>query len=422
MSEFRYSPSKIVGTLLAAQSLFSAAMIMTFTVASIQVVDLAGGRAAWTGVPSTVGLVAAALMSYPIGWLMDAAGRRPGLALGFVLGVVGSAVAVWALIAGSLAGFLVGVAVLGLQRGSIELGRYAAADASPPEGRGRAISLVVLGGTVGSVAGPSLIALAASVTARLGLTPDSGPWLLGGVLSAVGLLLIVALLRPDPRDIARHLAANGPQPSADLPPARTLGAAFRDPRVKLAVGAMVFSQLAMVIVMTVTPIHMRGHQHAIGAISLVIMAHTLGMFGFSFVAGWLADKIGRSKVILAGGLITVAACVIAPFSTAVPWLAAALFLLGLGWSLCFVAGSALLDDALQPHEKGRLQGSVDAMVKVSSGAGSLGSGVMFAAAGYAWTSWVTLLAAVVPVILVAALSVARPATPVGETVGETAAD
>jgi MFS family permease len=81
-----HSSSKIIFTLLAGQSLFSAAMILTFTVASIQAVDLADGNEIWTGIPSTVALVASALISYPVGWIMDAYGRRVGLVMGYLLG------------------------------------------------------------------------------------------------------------------------------------------------------------------------------------------------------------------------------------------------------------------------------------------------------------------------------------------------
>ncbi|MCQ3976179.1 MAG: hypothetical protein DPW09_22355 [Anaerolineae bacterium] len=67
---------------------------------------------------------------------------------------------------------------------------------------------------------------------------------------------------------------------------------------------------------------------------LVIMAHTLGMFGLSFPVGWLVDRLGRTKMILSGSLILMAACLLAPLSAEVCWLIVALFLLGLGWN-CF---------------------------------------------------------------------------------------
>jgi MFS family permease len=174
---------------------------------------------------------------------------------------------------------------------------------------------------------------------------------------------------------------------------------------------MVFSRFSMVSVMTVTAVHMHGHQHEIGSISWVIMAHTLGMFGLSFVTGWLADRLGRATMIVAGGLILALACLMAPLSTSVAWLALALFLLGLGWNFCFVAGSTLLDDILRPPEKGRVQGITESMINVASGAGSLGSGLIFAALGFAAMSWGNVLVAMIPVALVALAKAADHRTP-----------
>jgi len=163
---------------------------------------------------------------------------------------------------------------------------------------------------------------------------------------------------------------------------------------------MICGQLAMVTVMTITPVHMHSHQHNLASISWVIMAHTLGMFGLSFMTGWLADRLGQNRIILLGGLLLVAACLLAPLWDNVFWLALALFLLGLGWNFCFVAGSALLASVLRASEKGRVQGLTDGLVYVASGIGSTGSGLVFAAAGFLVMSWLSIVIGLVPVLLV----------------------
>lgn len=398
---------KIAVALFISNSFFSASIIISFTVGAIVVVQLAGNSSRWTGVPSTLILVGAALVAYPMGRLMDRAGRRIGLSLGYVFGISGALMSGIAIVEGSLPIFLLGILLIGLTKGVIDMGRYAAAEASPPGRRGRAISLVVLGGTVGAIIGPSLIDATNNLAIGAGLPDLSGPWFAAVILFIFALIIINLFLRPDPREIARQLAAlepNSPSSVESNRPSpkkgRTFQEIFREPAAKLAIGSMVFGQLAMVLVMTVTPIHMHGHQHPIASISWVIMAHTLGMFGLSFVSGWLADKFGRARIILAGGLILTVACLTAPLSTGVPGLAVVLFLLGLGWNFCFVAGSTLLDDILKHHEKGRIQGSIEAMINLSSGLGSISSGFIFAAAGFAVMSWATILVAMVPITLV----------------------
>jgi MFS family permease len=401
MTDLERAGRKITVGLLITQSFFSATIIMVFTISSIIVVQLAGGNNGWLGVPSTVTLLGGAMIAYPIGRLMDKVGRRIGLSFGHVFGIVGAVVAGWAVINESLVGFLSGVLFFGLAKGVNDLGRYAAAEANAPAKRARALSLVVLGGTVGSITGPGLIQWSGGLASRAGLPELSGPFLLAAIFFGLALAVVNLFLRPDPQQIAFQLERVG----SDSSPMQKVGRSFQqiladDQRSKLAISAMVFGQLTMVVVMTITPVHMHSHHHEIAAISWVIMAHTLGMFGLSFVVGWLVDRLGRTRLIMVGTVILVNACIMAPLSTEAGWLALALFLLGLGWNCCFVAGSTLLSDILQPHEKGRIQGLADTIVSVSSGVGSFGGGLLFAAIGFAVTSQLGIVAALIPLLLV----------------------
>jgi len=408
MTNLEKASQKITLTLLAGQSLFSASLIITFTVGAIIAVELADGNSRWTGVPSALVVVGAAMIAYPMGRLMDRIGRRKGLSIGYVIGIIGMLIASYGVINQSLFIFLLGVFGLGLTRGVIDQGRYAAAEASPTRSRARAISWVVLGGTVGSILGPSIIQLTGNMSSQAGLPTLSGPWFAAALFFALSLVITHVFLRPDPQEIGRQLAELEPRPAEPQQVGgRRYKEVLRDPNVKLATGALIFSQVTMVVVMVVTPVHMHDHNHGLSSISLVIMGHTLGMFGLSFVTGWLADKLGRPKMIFTGGLILSLACFMAPFSTSVPWLAVALFLLGLGWNFCFVAGSTLLSDRLQRAEKGRVQGLTDTMINISSGIGNLSSGLIFAALGFTAMSWLAIALGLIPVALVIGLRSSR---------------
>jgi MFS family permease len=406
---------KITLTLLAEQSLFSAAMILALTVASIIAVQLTDDNARWTGVPTALVVVGAAVMAYPIGRLMDRKGRRLGLSIGNIVGLISMLVAGVGVIQQSLLIFLLGIFGLGLTRGVIDQGRYAAAEASPLRWRARAISWVVLGGTFGSVLGPSLIKATTDLAENNGLPALSGPWFVGALFFGLSLVLIQLLLRPDPQLIGQRLASLEPTSGDGRQlEGRPYRKVIRDPNIQLATGTLIFAQVTMIVVMVVTPVHMHEKNHALEAISVVIMAHTLGMFGLSFVTGWLADKVGRARVIVFGGLILSLACFMAPFSHSVVWLAVALFFLGLGWNFCFVSGSALLSDVLRAEERGRVQGLTDTMINISSGLGSLGSGLVFAAFGFALMSWLTILLGLIPVAAVILLRGSRQKVILGE--------
>lgn len=395
---------KITLTLLASQSLFSAALIISFTVSAIVVVELAGGDKRWAGVPTTLVLVGAATMAAPMGRLMDRFGRRPGLSLGYFFGVLGCLLAGWAVISQSLPLFLIGTLCLGFNRSANDLGRYAAAEANPIHRRARAISWVVMGGTFGSITGPFIVEWVSSLAEQWVIPLFSAPWFAASAILLLALLLLNIFLRPDPQTIAKEYNLVEIDPAADSGPGRAYRDIFRQPQTKIATGAMVCGQLAMVAVMVITPIHMHDHQHAIGSISWVIMAHTLGMFGLSFVTGWLVDKVGPARMIVLGGIVLALSCLMAPLWDSVGWLALSLFLLGLGWNFCFVAGSSLLTSVLRANEKGRIQGTTDALVYIASGVGSIGSGFILNSFSFLVMSWLTIIIALVPILLVLWLS------------------
>jgi MFS family permease len=147
---------KITVTLFATQSLVSAAFVASGTVSVIVAAQLSGNLA-WAGVPSSVTQLGTACAALAVAATTDRIGRRWGLALGLAVGVLGTGLAVGAIVAGAFSLFLGGSVLLGVASAAIRLARFAAAEVHPPESRGRAISNVVIGGSVGSVVGPLLI-------------------------------------------------------------------------------------------------------------------------------------------------------------------------------------------------------------------------------------------------------------------------
>ncbi len=382
MNPLDHLSKKITNTLFIAQSLASAGFIAVATLNAIIGAKL-GGSASWSGVPSAVYLLGSAGAAYLWGYLMDRIGRRGGLALGLVIGAVGAGTTFLAIFLSSLGFFLAGMVMMGMGNAAVVLGRFAAAEVNPPQARGRAISNVVLGGAVGAIAGPLLVGPSGRLALTQGFDELSGAYAAAAFLFILAGIVIFTRLRPDPRDLGREVARMFPESSSAPKLARPLAQIMRQPGVIVAVSAMVLGQMVMVMVMVITSLHMRGHQHELGAISLVISSHTFGMFGFSIISGRLADRWGRGAVIIIGAATLLLACLAAPLSPQVLPLAVSLFLLGLGWNFCFVGGSTLLADQLSPAERGRTQGFNDLLVGLASAAASLSSGLIFAALGFA---------------------------------------
>jgi MFS family permease len=386
---------KIAIALFFTMSLGSAGLITSGTINPIVGADLSGDPA-WAGLPASVLTFGTAISAVLLGLIMDRSGRRLGMLIGIAIGILGAGLAFKALIDDSFLLFLAGTALTGCAQAAFLLGRFAAADAYPPANRGRAISNVVLGGTVGAVLGPWLVSPTGAWATRAGNPELAGPFAASAVLFVLAFLVILLLLRPDPRDIGREIARLNPEarPPGEKP--RTLAQVFRQPATLVAVSSMIFGQLVMVMLMGITALHMQDHQHTLTDVSLVISSHTFGMFAFSIVSGQLVDRWGRGPVILVGLSTLILACVLAPLSPEVVPLALSLFLLGLGWNFSYVGGSSLLADQLSPGERARAQGFNDLLVGLASASGSFSSGLIFAALGYTLVGLVGLVLALIP--------------------------
>ncbi len=389
---------KITTILFAQQSLASAGFIAAATLNSIVGKELSQ-HATWAGVPTAVYLLAGAFAAFMWGYVFDSIGRRGGLTTGLSIGVIGSGVAFYAIAIHSFTIFLGGMILMGIANAAVGLGRFVAAEVNRPEHRGRAISNVVIGGTVGSVVGPFVAGPAGKIIGPWGIDELAGAYLVSFILFAVAAVVVFFGLRPDPREIGKQVAEKFPDTVIRSRVVRSVRQIFSQPAAMVALVSMVLGQMVMVLVMVITSLHMRDHNHMLGDISIVISAHTVGMFAFSIVSGRLADSWGRGQVIIVGSATLVLACIAATLSPDVLPLGVALFLLGLGWNFCFVGGSTLLADQLSPAERARTQGFNDLLVGLASAVGSLGSGFIFAALGYNTMAWISAAFAFIPLIL-----------------------
>jgi MFS family permease len=370
-------------SLIGGVALGSTGHIAAVTVATIVAKDMLGS-ATLAGAPGATVVGGAALGSLLLSSLMVRRGRRAGLVAGYSVGVAGALVATAAVLTGSFALLLVGTLLIGFGNSSNQLSRYTAADLVPAARRASAIGAVVWGATIGSVAGPWLVPVSSDIAEGIGLPPLVGPYLVPVLFVSIAAILSFALLRPDPYEIADESAprAREAQPTGG---AAAITTTLRRPGVLAAVVALIVGQFVMVLIMTITPLHMTQHGHGLGAVGAVLSAHTLGMYALSPLAGRLTERFGPARTIFLGAAVLVVSSILAaaaPPTGDVPLLVA-LFLLGLGWSFGYVAGSTMLSEHLEIHERTRIQGVADALIWSTSAAASLGSGLIMAFAGYA---------------------------------------
>jgi MFS family permease len=297
------------------------------------------------------------------GRIMDRAGRRTGLAGGYVLLAVGAGAAAISVASRSTVALLLSAVTIGAGAGTALLGRAAVADMYPPERRGRAVGRLLVAGTIGAVGGPPLAGAIHSLAARSGVeTPLIAPWLLVPVLAAVGLVLVLSL-RPDPRELAvgdeSALAGRRPIEILRLRPAL------------VAVASIVAVQVVMVTFMSVVPVVLHSHGSTELTVSLVVSLHLAGMFAFSSLVGTALDRWGRRPGLLVGIALTGIGVLLTLPEGSTALSSLGLLLIGVGWSFSYIGSTAAVSDLSGATERAGALGLMDLVASVSAATGVL---------------------------------------------------
>jgi MFS family permease len=353
-------------------------------VASITLVQVLGIDGL-LGLGPAIVLACGAVAAPFAGRAMDRVGRVPVLAAGFAVGAVGGVVAAIGSAAESAVLVFTAFVLIGVAAGTALLARTAAGDMYPPERRAHGIALVLFGAVFGAILGPAVFSPMLSGKELDGdaLAPL---WLAGSGFMVVALVLVL-MVRPDPRKIADMMGTGlSLSPSGEPPPttAVPLREIVRRPGVIPALLAAQASFGVMVGVMTLTGAVVVDHQHhAAHNVFPIIGAHVIGMYALVLVVGRIIDRIGRG-IALFGGLVVMALSVISLlWIDSVPATAVALFGLGLGWNFSFVAATAELADSTLPSERGRLMGFNDLLSGMTGAGLALLGGVALEALGVA---------------------------------------
>jgi MFS family permease len=382
--------------LFASVALGSTGHLAAVTVAAIVGQDLLGS-AALAGAPGAAVVFGAAIGAIVLSSIMARRGRRIGLTSGYLIGLVGALIATTAVIIRSFPLLIIGTFIIGFGNSSNNLSRYAAADLVAPNRRAVAIGLVVWGSTVGGIIGPWLVPIAGGIAESVGLPRYAGPFIVPVVFVSIAAALTFLYLRPDPFALAHETNIRR---STDAP-ALPIREILLRPAVLVAIVALMAGQATMVLIMTMTPLHLTSHNHGLETVGLVISGHVAGMFALAPLSGWISQRVGNIRTIFLGTAVLVSASLLA--AVAPPErdevLFVALFLLGWGWNLGFVAGSAMLSAGVELAARARVQGLADAVIWTTSALASLGSGAVVAAAGFSMLGFLGVALVLAPMWL-----------------------
>ena len=357
----------------------------TISLGAVLAADVSGDDAL-SGLATALVTLGTAAVAVPLAALARRRGRRPALALGMAVALVGVVVVIAAAGLRAFPLLLAGFALVGAGQAANLQSRFAAADLATTASRARDLSVVVWATTIGAVLGPNLVGPGQAIGDALGMPHLTGPYLFTVAAQLLGIALYVAALRPDPLRLAQAIAA---APAAAVRPLATEDR----PRVaRYAILAIAGAHGVMVAVMAMTPVHLTHHGASLEIVGLMISLHIAGMYALAPVFGLIADRMGRTPTILLGQATLAASLVIAAFgASSSAAVTVALVLLGLGWSASTVAGSALLVEASSEQLRTRRQGRSDLTMSLVGGVGAIAAGVVLGGIGYGGLALVALV-------------------------------
>ncbi|MDZ5712575.1 MFS transporter [Jeotgalibacillus haloalkalitolerans] len=340
------------------------------------------GTDSYAGLPValfTLGSAGAALL---VGRLSQKAGRRIGLGTGFITGGIGALGVVGAAVWESVPLLLISLLIYGAGTATNLQARYAGTDLANDQQRATAVSIAMVSTTLGAVAGPNLVGVMGRFAESIGVPALGGPFILAAAAYIAAGIVLLIMLKPDPLLIARAFSDSVKEESAPVDQFDVSGLKRRG--VITGAVVMVLTQIVMVAVMTMTPVHMGNHGHELSAVGLVIGLHIAAMYLPSLITGVLVDKLGRTFMAAASGITLLAAGVVGAVAPgeSLTGMIIALMLLGLGWNFGLISGTATIVDATHPSVRAKTQGTVDVFIALSGAAGGALSGMVVGASSF----------------------------------------
>lgn len=394
LAEYANSPvmqrqlhAKTMKVVILSQMLAGCGLAAGITVGALLAQDMMGTDR-YAGIPTALFTLGAAGAAYGVGRLSQRRGRRPGLAIGFLIGGLGAIGVVLSALYHSIPFLFLAMLLYGAGSATNLQARYAGTDLALPAHRAKAISWALVFTTFGAVAGPNLVSLTGQLAASWGAPPLSGPFMLAAAAYIISGAVLLVFLRPDPLLVAmaaaeRNRTREMPDQAEDSDPDIRMSAVNRK-GIIVGTTVMVLTQIVMTAIMTMTPVHMQHHGHDLGDVGIVIGIHVAAMFLPSLITGVLVDRFGPVAMSYVSGMTLLLSGLLAAYvpGDSMGMMILALALLGLGWNFGFISGTTALVDATPPQVRAKTQGAVDVLIALGGASGGALSGMVVAQSSF----------------------------------------
>ena len=359
--------------LSVALSISSACFPISFIVGTILLAEVTNIQA-YSGLAPALLLISGGVFSFFAGRqrYLTRFGYRGLLSFACIAGIIGGIISFLGGYYRSSIYLVFSFILIGGAHGIIMLSRYAITLVVDKAESGRSLSKVIMWATIGAICGPFFINIGNAIGSMFDYPSNIFPLLIISTLYFVSLLTVRYLINP----ALFSFKQNNEKPLT-MEVLGTFRLFISNSRLGVTIFSMNIGHFMMVFIMAMTPIYMYSHKHSMFEVSLVMSAHFFGMYGFSYVSGLLADKRG-TKVTMASGLIILTAVSILSFAwTTSVGIVIGLFLLGVGWNLCFVSGSTRIATEAKNNVGTNIMGFNEVLLYISAFLASTASGIMF---------------------------------------------
>lgn len=371
----RFFQSRNIPILSASQALAGAGPTMVLLLGGIIGTTIAPAPSLAT-LPISLLIVGVALFSIPASMIMRKVGRKRGFMGAALVASLAALLAAYAISISDFFLFCLATLFIGSNGAFVQQYRFAASESVQSNYAARAVSVVLFGGILAGFLGPEV--------ARL--TQDILPaGLYTGSFVALALIYALVII------IVGFMDKIIPGEAEIIGEERPLKAIVVQPTYMVAVLAGVVSYGVMSFIMTATPVQL--HQldgYSLDATAFVIQSHILAMYMPSLFTGFLLERLGLLRVMLAGVLSLLASVLLSVTVHEYMGYWGALVLLGLGWNFLFVGGTVLLTRSYLPPERFKAQATNDFTVFGTQALASLSAGTVLYLANWYVLNLITL--------------------------------
>ncbi|MDO4637248.1 MAG: MFS transporter [Lautropia sp.] len=361
---------------------------LTTAVMSVSMAALVGGMLApapWAStLPYGCQFLLVMLCTLPASRLMAVIGRRKSFLLACLPLALSGLSGYFAIEFHRFSLLILSHALLGIYISFANFNRFAATDGLAEHAKPRAISLVVAGGVIAAFLGPIL---SSQLKSLAGFQPFSAAYLAFVALAAAS--LIINLLVPKAPRSTRYNKPTDNHPLLAQPRTTSL---FRviiaraDIRLAVLISALGYGLMNLLMIQT--SMQMSGTLcMAFDDVSKAIQWHVLAMFAPSFLAGRFIQTLGAKRISLCGITLILISALINIWSNDPTAILTALIILGLGWNLTYVGGSALFAAQTSSIANAvELQGINDLAISILATLGAFAPAPLYAFFGWFGTN------------------------------------